>query len=96
MHGTITVKPFIVSTGSLPAGTVGRVYSSHLMAAGGQLPLTWSVATGKMPAGLRLSGTGIISGTPTAKGISTFTVQVLDSTRPTRLMAKRSLSITVS
>jgi plastocyanin len=96
MHGSITVKPFSVSTGSLPAGRVRRAYSSHLMAAGGQLPLTWRVVTGKMPAGLRLSSTGTISGTPTAKGTSTFTVQVLDSSRPTKLIAKRSLSITVS
>jgi plastocyanin len=95
MHGTITVRPFIVSTASLPAGKVGKAYASHLMAAGGQLPLTWRVVTGKMPPGLRLSVTGIISGTPTAKGTATFTVQVLDSSRPTKLMARRSLSITV-
>jgi plastocyanin len=96
MHGTVTVKPFIVSTVSLPAGKVRTAYSSHLMAAGGQLPLTWRVVAGKLPAGLRLSVTGIISGTPTAKGTSTFTVQVLDSSRPTKLMAKKSLSIFVS
>jgi plastocyanin len=95
MHGTITVKPMGVGTSSLPGGTVGQAYSAQLKTAGGQPPFTWSVLSGTLPHGLTLSSTGLISGSPTATGTSTFKVQVTDSSSPA-LMAKRSLSITVS
>ncbi|MFZ2281454.1 MAG: putative Ig domain-containing protein, partial [Prosthecobacter sp.] len=42
-------------------------------------PLTWSLASGTLPAGLSLSSAGVLSGTTTAKGTSSFTVQVSDS-----------------
>jgi plastocyanin len=94
MHGTITVKPFIVQTASLPAGTVGQAYSSHLAVAGGQSPFHWTVKSGKLPAGLKLGTRGLISGTPTVSGTSQFTVQVTDSSSPP-LTAAKVLSITV-
>lgn len=94
MHGTITVKPFIVSTKSLPGGTVGTAYSSKLKALGGEKPLHWTLMSGTLPAGLRLSSGGTISGTPTSTGTSAFTVKVMDSST-TPLTAQKSLSITV-
>jgi hypothetical protein len=39
----------------------------------------FSVIAGTLPAGLALSGAGVLSGTPTAYGSSQFTVQVVDS-----------------
>jgi plastocyanin len=96
MHGIITVKAFAVTTRSLPAGTVGTAYSARLKAAGGQTPLTWSLVSGTLPAGLHLSSGGLISGTPTTAGTSNFTVQVTDSSSPTKLTAQKALSITVS
>jgi plastocyanin len=95
MHGTITVKPFAVHTSSLPAGTVGVAYSSHLTAAGGQAPFHWTVTAGTLPSGLGLRSGGLISGTPTAPGTSNFTVQVTDSSTPA-LTATKAFSITVS
>ena len=61
-----------ITTGSLPNGTVGTYYEQTL-AADGTAPITWSVTSGSLPAGLSLNG-NMISGTPTAQGESTFTV----------------------
>ncbi len=66
-------------TSSLPGGTVGASYSQGLSATGGTGGYTWSVSTGSLPTGLSLSATGTISGTPTAPGTASFTVQVTDS-----------------
>ena len=68
-----------VTSLSPPAGTVGVAYSTTLAATGGVTPYAWSVASGNLPAGLSLSSAGVISGTPTTSGSSTFTVQVADS-----------------
>lgn len=96
MHGTITVKPFIVSTTSLPAGTVGASYRKMVMAAGGETPLKWAVTKGALPAGLTLSTGGLISGKPTTAGTSSFTVKVTDSSSNPTLAATKALSIKVS
>ena len=66
--------------GTLPAALVGVAYSATLQALGGKAPLTWTLAPGSLlPAGLTLSSAGVISGTPSASGSSTFTVKVSDS-----------------
>lgn len=82
-----------VSTSSLTAGTVGISYSQTLAATGGTTPFTWSKKSGSLPAGLTLSTTGVISGTPTTTGTNTFTVQVKDKVAKT---ATKSLSITIN
>jgi len=61
-----------------PAGQVGTAYSNQLTVTGGTSPFTWSVSAGALPAGLTLSSSGLLSGTPTTVGSSTFTVQVVD------------------
>ena len=72
------------STATLPGGAVGTAYSTSLPTpTGGTTPLTYSVATGSLPAGLNLNtSTGAITGTPTAGGVSTFGVKVTDSSLP--------------
>ena len=73
-----------ISPSSLPNGVVGVPYSQTLTAVGGTSPYTWSTTSGTLPAGLSLGpSTGIISGTPSATGSSTFTVQASDSSTPT-------------
>lgn len=71
--------PSILTT-SLPTGTVGASYNQTIQATGGTQPYTWSVISGSLPTGLSLNtATGNISGTPTAQGTSTFTIQVSDA-----------------
>jgi hypothetical protein len=87
---TLTIDPptLSVSTASLPNGTVGAAYSQTLAATGGTGGNTWSTTSGSLPQGLSLSGTGAITGTPTATGTANFTVQVADSsgTRATKAL----------
>ncbi|MFZ2225092.1 MAG: Ig domain-containing protein [Candidatus Deferrimicrobium sp.] len=65
-----------ISTVSLPAGAVNTAYNQTLAATGGTTPYSWSVSAGTLPAGLSLSATGVLDGTPTAVGTSSFTVRV--------------------
>lgn len=75
------VAQLAITTTSLPGGSLNTPYSAALAATGGTTPYTWSLASGSLPVGLTLNGsTGVISGTPTAAGTATFTVQVVDST----------------
>ena len=82
----------VVTTSSLPSGTVGHSYSSHLSATGGESPYTWRVKSGHLPPGLKLSSGGVVSGSPTTAGSYSFTVAVTDANHLTRT---RSLTIVV-
>ncbi|WP_332772047.1 Ig domain-containing protein [Phenylobacterium sp.] len=65
---------------TLPPGAVATTYTTTLSAKGGSSPYSFSVTAGSLPSGLSLSGsTGVISGTPTALGTGTFTIQVTDA-----------------
>jgi hypothetical protein len=93
---TITVNPplSITTTSPLTAGAIGVPYTASLAAAGGVSPYTWSITSGTLPAGLTLSSTGLISGTPTNQETQSFTVQVSDSqTPPANATANLSLTI---
>ena len=88
-----TVTALSVVTTSLPGAGTGVAYSASLGAVGGSAPYTWSLAAGTLPAGLSLAAaTGIISGTPTTAGLSSFTVRVTDGTGAS---ATAALSINV-
>ncbi len=92
---TFTVyNALAITTTSLTGGSLHHAYSATLQYTGGTVPVTWSVASGSLPAGLSLSSAGVISGTPTAGGNSTFTVQLADGSTPQQV-ATASLSINV-
>jgi uncharacterized repeat protein (TIGR03803 family) len=89
-----TIPPQITTT-NLPGGMVRAAYAQTLGLLGGTSPYTWSITAGSLPSGLVLSAsTGVISGTPTQSGTSSFTVQVKDS-ESTPLTATAALSIVV-
>ncbi|MBZ3930569.1 hemagglutinin [Xanthomonas citri pv. thirumalacharii] len=72
-----------ISPASLPAATAGSAYSQTLTASGGTPGYTFVVSAGALPAGLTLSASGVLSGTPTASGSFNFTATATDSGTPT-------------
>jgi hypothetical protein len=81
---------------SLQAGVPGVPYRQLLIASGGVEPYTWSISVGSLPPGLSLTSDGIISGTPTTVGTSSFTVQVIDSQTPTKAVDTAPMSIMIN
>ena len=89
------VAPLTVTTASpLPTGIDGNAYDVTVSAGGGTQPYTFS-ATG-LPAGLSMSVSGLISGTPSSFGSTTVTVTVTDSTTPTHQTAQALLGLTIN
>ena len=92
-YTTPTAALTIDTSSPLPSGTKGQHYSTTLAASGGKPGYTWSLIPGSsLPAGLTLSSGGVISGTPTANGTKTFTVEVRDSVGAT---ADKTFSLTI-
>ncbi len=90
----VVIAGLTITTTSLPNGEIGFAYSQILGSTGGSLPYTWSVSAGSLPAGLLLApATGIISGTPTTAGTSSFTIQLIDNIGG---IATKPLSITIN
>src|SRR5689334_12656844 len=69
----------ITTPAALLSALVGSDYVQTLTATGGVPPYAWGLQGGNLPAGLTLSGSGVITGIPTAAGSATFTLGVLDS-----------------
>lgn len=74
---TVTPASISITTASLPNGTVQAAYSVTMAASGGAGSNKWA-ATG-LPAGLSISASGIISGTPSAPGPFVVVVTVTDA-----------------
>jgi len=68
--------------GTLPKATVDMPYSATLTTRGGTAPYQWEIFSGTLPPGLTLSSSGVISGTVTSPGTSTFAIRVADSSSP--------------
>jgi large repetitive protein len=91
-------RRFSIATGSLAPAALGSPYSATLATSGIASNTTWAVTSGSLPAGLTLSQEGAISGTPTAIGSSTFTVQATGNAKDftgTRIDSKQyTLNVT--
>eukprot|EP00899_Mesostigma_viride_P009872 jgi/Mesvir1/18887/Mv18886-RA.1 len=76
---TLDVKTSLRLTGSLRNGTVGNIYRySEFRVSGGVAPYVWSAAD--LPTGLSIdSATGVVSGTPSARGPFPSAVTVTDA-----------------
>jgi uncharacterized protein YhjY with autotransporter beta-barrel domain len=85
---TVTTAPALaVAPASLPNGAQGTPYAQTITASGGTAPYTYSLAAGALPAGLTLNAsTGAIAGTPSAAGVSSFTIGAADSAAHTGAM----------
>ncbi|MBN8458981.1 MAG: choice-of-anchor D domain-containing protein [Verrucomicrobia bacterium] len=76
LTGSGKVPPTITTTSPLPPGMVNTPYNLAFTATGGTPPYTWSVDSGVLPAGLTLSGPGMLVGTPSSVVNANFTVRV--------------------
>ena len=66
---TVQAAPLAVTTTTLPAAQRNVPYSATLAATGGVQPYIWSLRAGSsLPAGLTLSSSGQITGTPAGYG----------------------------
>jgi hypothetical protein len=75
---TVTVSVLGLTTGSLPSATATLPYLAPVAAAGGTGPYTFT-GTG-FPAGLSISGSGVIGGGTTLTGPFSVAIKVTDST----------------
>ena len=76
------VPPLQITNVFLADGQAGMMYKTQLSAEGGHPPYKWQIAPGstKLPAGLKLNTTGLLSGTPVTNSMVPITFQVVDST----------------
>lgn len=85
------VDPLVITTTTLPDAATEASYQYGLVATGGTGSYTWSTASGELPDGVTLSEEGVLSGTPTGPGSSSFTVQAVSGSQT----AGRNLDLTV-
>lgn len=72
--------PFSVRTASLFAGIKGAAYEAQLLSSEAGV-LTWTLNSGHLPTGLRLTKDGLILGLPTVSGPFEFRAKVNDGRR---------------
>ena len=96
--GGSAIKPLVITTTSLPDGTVGTPYTPQLLATGGTPGYTWSQSSGgAMPDGVTMSSSGQFSGTPTAPGtFGPYVFKVTDSASTAVTASSVSMSIKIS
>ena len=100
--GLVSGQPqyLVINTTSLPNGTLGAKYPSQTLTATSQYdqtyyPISWSIVSGNLSAGLSLSSAGVISGVPSATGLASFTVEADQSGEGWAYSAQQPLSIFV-
>ncbi len=85
----------VITTASLKPIVEGQAMAPVTFAAqGGVAPYFFGIVSGKLPAGVTLTGDGVLSGTPSEDGDFTFDVKVFDNGDPT-LSAKKTFTLTV-
>ena len=80
----VTAPSLTITTDTVPRGKMGQSYSEQLSAVGGTPPYRWALSlvscATPLPPGLVLDPlSGLISGTPTARGTYGFVARVNDS-----------------
>jgi Tol biopolymer transport system component len=90
-----TVLILDVTTQTLPDGNANQAYRPFTLSAVGLVGTpSWVIDSGNLPAGMTLSGSGVLAGTPASGGTFPFTVKVTDQDVPPRAKT-RDLSLVV-
>jgi hypothetical protein len=94
---TLTTKPAsavptITTAPALPDAIVGTAYTQAITASGGSGNYAWVASDKTVPPGIVLEASGNLTGTPTAQGAFSFTINVTDDDGGT---AKKVFSLTV-
>ena len=79
---TVLAAPPTLTLTSPPNATVNVPYSGTIGVTGGKAPYACTLTAGTLPAGLTLSASCVVSGTPTTAGSATVTVKATDSSTP--------------
>jgi hypothetical protein len=95
--GTTSAPQLVLTCNFSNTPETGYVYTGgSCSASGGTAPYMYSISAGALPAGLRInSSSGAITGTPTASGTSSFTVEVIDSGSPAQTATQAQTGFTV-
>ena len=97
--GTLTlvspnIQPLTITTTSLPEFMTGSSYSQNVNVTGGKTPYHWSMPSGTLPVGFKLTeATGVIAGMSSQTGTFPFTIQVKDSSWPTNLVTTQTYNL---
>lgn len=96
-----TEVPLTTLTPTSANGTAGTQFLQDLLLVGGNLaviaPLKFTVISGSIPAGLQAVPQTLalrLSGIPAAAGVSTFTLEVRDSSPTPKLVARQAITLT--
>lgn len=77
----VAFPTLVISPATPPSAAINQPYSQQLSTGGGTAPYTYTIqGVTPLPAGLSLSASGLVSGTPTALGSATVSVVTHDST----------------
>jgi len=79
---TPDASSLVVQSTVLPKAMPRHAYGFQFRALNGTLPLKWTVVDGDMAAGVKLSPSGLLAGSPLVAGTFRFTVSVTDSSTP--------------
>ncbi|BCL76177.1 hypothetical protein JHS3_19130 [Jeongeupia sp. HS-3] len=93
---TVGAPSIVVSPASLPSANVASSYNQTITAAGGTAPYTFAVTAGAVPHGMTLSGSGVLSGTPTQSGPTNFTITATDSSGGTQYTGSSAYTLTIN
>nr|WP_082647893.1 putative Ig domain-containing protein [Lysobacter antibioticus] len=89
----VAAPTIVIAPATVPGAQIGASYNEALSASGGIGPYSFAVTAGALPAGVSLSSTGTIAGTPTAGGTFNFTVTASDANAQT---GSRAFALTVA
>jgi len=89
-------RPPVIAQGALPSIPLDRYFFHELRAEGGVGRLTWTLADGKLPGGIKLMPHGQLVGTPGRAGEFRFTLSAADSHPDGPRSARKEIAWTIA